>query len=57
MSINFPKEEERILAQWKEIGAFERQVELSKGRPPFAFYDGPPVSENAAVAVIGFAGS
>jgi hypothetical protein len=28
MSMNFPKEEERILARWKEIGAFLRQVEL-----------------------------
>ena len=41
-SIDFPKEEERILAQWKEIDAFRRQVELSKGRPPYTFYDGPP---------------
>jgi isoleucyl-tRNA synthetase len=39
-SISFPKEEERILAFWKEIGAFERQVELSKGREPYTFYDG-----------------
>lgn len=28
MSIDFPKEEERILARWKEIDAFLRQVEL-----------------------------
>jgi isoleucyl-tRNA synthetase len=42
MSISFPKEEERILAQWSEIKAFERQVELSKGNPPYTFYDGPP---------------
>lgn len=28
MSIDFPKEEERILAHWKEIDAFLRQVEL-----------------------------
>jgi hypothetical protein len=28
MSIDFPKEEERILARWKEIDAFQRQVEL-----------------------------
>lgn len=26
MSIDFPKEEEAILARWKEIKAFERQV-------------------------------
>ncbi|KAF1918948.1 tRNA synthetases class I-domain-containing protein [Ampelomyces quisqualis] len=42
MSIDFPKEEERILARWKEIDAFLRQVELSKGREPYTFYDGPP---------------
>ena len=31
-----------MLRRWKEIKAFERQVELSKGRKPFTFYDGPP---------------
>ncbi|EZF72620.1 isoleucine-tRNA ligase [Trichophyton soudanense CBS 452.61] len=42
MSIDFPKEEEAILKRWKEIGAFERQVELSKGKKEYTFYDGPP---------------
>ncbi|KAL8925350.1 MAG: hypothetical protein Q9172_002281 [Xanthocarpia lactea] len=42
MSIDFPKEEEEVLKRWKEIHAFERQVELSKGRKPYTFYDGPP---------------
>ena len=42
MSIDFPKEEERVLARWREIKAFETQVELSKGRKPYTFYDGPP---------------
>ncbi|KAF2125942.1 hypothetical protein P153DRAFT_324348 [Dothidotthia symphoricarpi CBS 119687] len=42
MSIDFPKEEERVLARWKEIDAFMRQVELSKGKQPYTFYDGPP---------------
>lgn len=42
MSIDFPKEEEAILKIWKEIGAFERQIELSKGKKPYTFYDGPP---------------
>ncbi|KAI4208557.1 MAG: hypothetical protein LQ346_000067 [Caloplaca aetnensis] len=42
MSIDFPKEEEEVLKKWKAIGAFERQVELSKGRKPYTFYDGPP---------------
>ncbi|KAI1000255.1 Isoleucine--tRNA ligase, cytoplasmic [Podosphaera aphanis] len=42
MSIDFPKEEEIVLQRWKEISAFERQVELSKDRPSYTFYDGPP---------------
>lgn len=42
MAIDFPKEEEVFLKRWKEIGAFERQVELSRGRTPYTFYDGPP---------------
>ena len=42
MSIDFPKEEVLLLERWKEIKAFERQVELSKGRKTYTFYDGPP---------------
>lgn len=42
MSINFAKEEEDVLKYWGEINAFETQVELSKGQPPYTFYDGPP---------------
>ena len=42
MSINFPEEEEAVLKRWKDINAFERQVELSKGCKPYTFYDGPP---------------
>ncbi|KAK4042770.1 tRNA synthetases class I-domain-containing protein [Parachaetomium inaequale] len=42
MSIDFPKEEEAIIARWREIKAFERQVELSQGNPNYTFYDGPP---------------
>jgi hypothetical protein len=38
MSVNFPQEEERILKRWKEINAFARQVELSKGKQPYTFY-------------------
>jgi isoleucyl-tRNA synthetase len=40
--MDFPKEEERILERWREINAFRRQVELSKGKKPYTFYDGPP---------------
>ncbi|KKY17007.1 putative isoleucyl-trna synthetase [Phaeomoniella chlamydospora] len=42
MSINFAKEEEKTLERWREINAFQRQIELSKGRKPYTFYDGPP---------------
>lgn len=40
--VNFPKEEEAVLAHWKEINAFETSLELSKGKPVYTFYDGPP---------------
>ncbi|KAK3344458.1 tRNA synthetases class I-domain-containing protein [Lasiosphaeria hispida] len=42
MSIDFPKEEEATIERWRGIKAFERQVELSEGRPLYTFYDGPP---------------
>lgn len=42
MSVDFPREEEKVLKRWKDIRAFERQLELSKGRQPYTFYDGPP---------------
>src|SRR5271170_4928887 len=42
MAIDFAKEAEKVLERWKEIKAFERQVELSKGQKPYTFYDGPP---------------
>lgn len=41
-SINFPKEEERILADWDNTNAFHRQLELTKDLPKYVFYDGPP---------------
>ncbi|KAK9456726.1 tRNA synthetases class I-domain-containing protein [Dipodascopsis uninucleata] len=40
--MNFPKEEEAVLALWKEWDAFKTSVKLSEGRKPFSFYDGPP---------------
>ncbi|KAI1493021.1 tRNA synthetases class I-domain-containing protein [Biscogniauxia mediterranea] len=42
MSIDFPKEEVAVIEKWREIKAFERQVELSEGQPRYTFYDGPP---------------
>lgn len=39
---HFPTEEEKVLEYWNEIGAFHKQLEMSKGKPEFTFYDGPP---------------
>lgn len=41
-NINFAKEEDKIAQKWKDENTFERSVELSKDRPHFTFYDGPP---------------
>jgi isoleucyl-tRNA synthetase len=35
-------EEEATLKYWQSIRAFETSLELSKDRPEFTFYDGPP---------------
>uniref|UniRef100_A0A023F4Z9 Isoleucine--tRNA ligase, cytoplasmic n=1 Tax=Triatoma infestans TaxID=30076 RepID=A0A023F4Z9_TRIIF len=40
--INFPEEEEKILKFWNDINAFIEAQKLSKGRPAYSFYDGPP---------------
>ncbi|KAI9759215.1 MAG: isoleucine--tRNA ligase [Chaenotheca gracillima] len=42
MSIDFPRAEESVLQHWKEIDAFQRQLQLSEKRQRFVFYDGPP---------------
>ena len=39
---NFPKMEEKILQFWREIKAFETQLEKTKNYPPYTFLDGPP---------------
>ena len=31
-----------MLAYWQRINAFHKQLEQSKGKPEFTFYDGPP---------------
>ena len=41
-NINFPEEEENILKFWRKIKVFEQQLNLSKDRPKYTFYDGPP---------------
>ncbi|AET39698.1 isoleucine--tRNA ligase ILS1 Ecym_4677 [Eremothecium cymbalariae DBVPG len=39
---SFPKEEERILALWEEINAFQTSLKLTENKPEFSFFDGPP---------------
>ncbi|XP_041347698.1 isoleucine--tRNA ligase, cytoplasmic-like [Gigantopelta aegis] len=41
-NINFPFEEEKIQEFWKKIDAFKTSLKLSKGKPRYSFYDGPP---------------
>ncbi|CAG9790865.1 unnamed protein product [Diatraea saccharalis] len=41
-NIDFPKEEQKILAFWKEIDAFQNCLKQSKNKPRYTFYDGPP---------------
>ncbi|KAK0064167.1 isoleucine--tRNA ligase cytoplasmic [Biomphalaria pfeifferi] len=41
-AINFVNEEEKVLKFWQEIDAFQTSLKLSKSRPRYAFYDGPP---------------
>nr|CAH0110080.1 unnamed protein product [Daphnia galeata] len=41
-SIDFSQEEGKILEYWKKIDAFKTSLKFSKGKPRYAFYDGPP---------------
>ncbi|XP_057335552.1 isoleucine--tRNA ligase, cytoplasmic-like [Microplitis mediator] len=41
-TINFPQEEEKLLKFWADNDVFQNSLQLSKGRPRFSFYDGPP---------------
>ncbi|XP_058750906.1 isoleucine--tRNA ligase, cytoplasmic-like [Vicia villosa] len=38
----FPKQEETILDFWSRIDAFHTQLSLTKDKPEYIFYDGPP---------------
>ncbi|KAK7253094.1 hypothetical protein RIF29_37526 [Crotalaria pallida] len=39
---SFPKQEESILHFWSQVKAFETQLSLTKDKPHYIFYDGPP---------------
>ncbi|KAL2749130.1 hypothetical protein V1477_002740 [Vespula maculifrons] len=41
-TINFSKEEEIILELWRKLDVFQNSLRLSKGKPKYSFYDGPP---------------
>ena len=41
-SIDFAKEEEKILELWQRLDAFRTSVRQSENRPHYVFYDGPP---------------
>ena len=41
-AISFAAEEEKVLAMWREIDAFQSSIKLNKKMKPFTFYDGPP---------------
>ena len=40
--VNFPAEEQNVLAYWNEIDAFKTSLKLSEDKPEYTFYDGPP---------------
>ncbi|MGE5177184.1 MAG: isoleucine--tRNA ligase [Hyphomicrobiales bacterium] len=42
--LDLPAAEERILAFWKEIDAFEEGLRRREGSPVFHFYEGPPTA-------------
>jgi isoleucyl-tRNA synthetase len=42
--VDFAKEEEKVLAFWKEKKVFEKSVNLRKGNPRFQLYEGPPTA-------------
>ena len=42
--MNFVSREEEVLEFWREHDVFKKSVEMSKGKPPYTFYDGPPTA-------------
>ena len=40
--IDFPKQEEEILAFWKKQNIFQKSIEQRAKEKSFSFYDGPP---------------
>jgi len=42
--LGLPELEKRILKRWQQEKTFEKGLELSKNRPPYIFYEGPPTA-------------
>ncbi len=42
--VSFPKQEEQILAFWKEHGIYAESLRQRAGAPTFVFYEGPPTA-------------
>ena len=40
--VNWNDEENKILDFWQKIDAFKKQLDLTKNKKMFTFYDGPP---------------
>ncbi|MBO7486895.1 MAG: isoleucine--tRNA ligase [Spirochaetaceae bacterium] len=40
--VNFPEQEEKILAFWEKNDIFKKSVSQREGCPEYVFYDGPP---------------
>ncbi|MEM2111964.1 MAG: class I tRNA ligase family protein [Candidatus Bathyarchaeia archaeon] len=45
-AVDFPKLEHSILKFWSETKAFQKRVELNKGKPRWSFMDGPITANN-----------
>ncbi len=42
--LDFPRQEARVLAFWKERGIFAKSLQHRAGAPTFVFYEGPPTA-------------
>src|SRR5258708_6483494 len=42
--LNFPEEEQAVLALWKEKRIFEKSMDLRTKAPQFVFFEGPPTA-------------
>ncbi len=47
MKADLANREPKVLAQWEQIGVYQKIRAVSKGRPPFILTDGPPYANGA----------